>query len=60
HNIAAPNDSHVTKMLHLSTGKLKPNQFSPFGVKLGRGSKHIGLSFPFLFSATHDNSLRRH
>jgi len=51
HDIAAPDDGHVAKVLNFGTRKFKPDKLSSLGVKLDSSSEHIGLVLPCFLAA---------
>src|SRR5580693_5084422 len=60
HDIAAPNDGDIAKVLNFGAGEFKPDKLSTFGMKFNGSSNYVGLVLPFSLSPTHDYRLGRH
>ena len=60
HDEGAPNDGDLAKVLNLSVGKFKPDEFSTAGMEFSGTSHYVGLVFPFFLAATDDNGLGWH
>lgn len=60
HQVVAPDDGHVAKVLDLSVREFEADEFASCRLKVGSGLKNLGLVLPLLLATTDDDRLCRH